>query len=81
MVAWLLGVGADANAVDVMGNTALHAAARVDSGACMRVLLEHGASPRIANKAGMRVAQARWWRARWYHGAMYSLCASVCPLP
>ncbi len=51
-VAYLIGVGADPNAVDHSGVMPLHRAVRTRCGAAVRALLEGGADPRGENKSG-----------------------------
>lgn len=52
IVAYLLGAGADPNAVDKNGVTALHRAVRTRCAAAVRVLLANGADPRRKNGSG-----------------------------
>jgi len=51
-VTYLLRAGADPNAVDKSGVTALHRAVRTRCAAAVRVLLENGADPRRRNGSG-----------------------------
>jgi hypothetical protein len=52
MIAYLLSVGADPNALDKSGVAPLHRAVRTRSLAAVRALLDGGANPRAPNKAG-----------------------------
>ena len=55
MASWvgvLLAAGADANAADALGDTALLSAARKGQAAAVSALLAHGADPALANAAG-----------------------------
>ena len=50
MLQWLVEIGADIEAVDNAGNTALMLAAQVGTGSCVRLLLEAGANPSRRNE-------------------------------
>jgi ankyrin repeat protein len=52
VIAYLLSIGAEANAVDASGVAALHRAVRTRSEAAVRALLDGGADVRQRNKAG-----------------------------
>ena len=49
LVRYLLGEGADVNAVTKYGDTPLHAGVQTDSVDLVAILLEHGANPQIGN--------------------------------
>lgn len=50
MVRFLLGKGADVNAITCMGSNALHLAAQQGHSTVIYILLESGANPNMRNK-------------------------------
>lgn len=54
MVEWMVGLGADINALDEAGDTALHAAAQMDELEILPYLIKQGAQIRQRNRKGLR---------------------------